>query len=980
MDIYKYQLWTGRVPNSPYSDRCEPQLYGCMDSFAENYDPNATITQTSFDDISNPCIYSLPIDCPCARDDNGQLLSPLRCYDLNSDGVINTADLTIFLGSFGAFFDCPDDCLPCVDFNRDGVVNVSDLTTFISVFGQSVGQNDGGGLNVDFSVLQDVPNDCFQFETLSSQLVQDCLDFWGVSDRNLTIFLDQDFNDIGHYTLFDGQILQKDTFSNFVITGGGSTILLTNTTEFGFFNGVNGFSFTVDWGDGNIQVVDDSTTLLPHTYQTNGTYTITVQMVAPWGITSFSKSISIPYNTSINTQLPQLLYLYQPPGVETPLLVNGLISDFGPLDSGLSIDDYITSNFTETPISVTGVTESQLSSLMVYGNPESGSEFLPNGYVLNQQVPLGGQIQLPDGSIGYSLYGTIIDVTQSYTAYTISDGVNGSPILFFDTVSNGEVITIFQIDTYGLNQYNLFTRSCDDVVEEVVIEPEVCDYCLGPQLVGENIVLVTQNLGLWNPLSQYNIGDMVNVGGCCYFSTGNNNVNNLPNTTNPSDIGKFWRLCPNQPDCEISVVDCGDLCLGLQTVQTPEGLVTTNVSQNQGTWSSMGQYAERDFVSYNGCCFFVYKGGPTIGENPILGFLNWAPCPNQSCVIFGCTDQQANNYNIFATINDGSCTYGGGDVDTDLNPVEACCDTSSLNYYLYSSICENYPPELISENLDLCVYQDEPTPGLDYEICCDPNAQNYDAFGGCTNPEGFPSLNFIVNNNICNYGGGGSLPGGSTEPLWVCDPYNELKLRCEQDGGEIEFVTQAVIYDNYWNYDIITNVFGNEVGVPSESNCEDGIRPQTPTIPQILECYTEVGINPPPYNTTQGFGSGCVRVDNVWRSFENVFGLDGGTVGPFLPNDDLYNWQSATFYTNTNLGVGTPSNNVINFNEVDINPINNFVNTKNDLTSNPPPNVGFFSSYCECIIDSLTNQYQSGGSDSSLEINPGCRSKVRNYY
>jgi hypothetical protein len=535
MDIYKYQLWTGRVPSSPYNDRCELQLYGCVDSFAENYDPNATINQTSFDDISNPCVYSQPIDCPCTQDENGQLLSPLRCYDLNSDGVINTIDLILFLGNFGNIVECQNECTPCVDLNRDGIVNTTDLIIFTSILGQSVGLNENGGLNVDFSVFQDVPNDCFQLGIVSSQLVQDCLDFWGVSDRNLTIFLDQDFNDIGHYSLFDGQILQKDTFSNFVITGGASTILLTNTTEFGFFNGVNGFSFTVNWGDGNTQVVDDPTTLLPHTYQTNGTYTITVQMVAPWGITSFSKSVSIPYNTSISTQLPQLLYLYQPPGVETPLLVNGLVSDFGPLDSGLSIDDYITSNFTETPISVTGVTESQLSSLMVYGNPESGSEFLPNGYVLNQQVPLGGQIELPNGSIGYSLYGTIIDATQSYTAYTISDGVNGSPILFFDATTNGDIITIFQIDTYGLNQYNLFTRSCDDVVEEVVIEPETCDYCLGPQLVGETIVLVTQNLGLWNPLSQYNIGDMVNVGGCCYFSTGNNNVNNLPNTTNRSE-------------------------------------------------------------------------------------------------------------------------------------------------------------------------------------------------------------------------------------------------------------------------------------------------------------------------------------------------------------------------------------------------------------------------------------------------------------
>jgi hypothetical protein len=194
-------------------------------------------------------------------------------------------------------------------------------------------------------------------------------------------------------------------------------------------------------------------------------------------------------------------------------------------------------------------------------------------------------------------------------------------------------------------------------------------------------------------------------------------------------------------------------------------------------------------------------------------------------------------------------------------------------------------------------------------------------------------------------------------------------------------VTQAVIYDNYWGYDVITNVFGNQNGIPSDSNCEDGIRPETPNFFEINECFENNGINPPSYSSNLARGSGCVRVDNVWRSFENVSGLDGGMVGPFLPENSLYNWQSATFYVNTNLGVGTPANNEILFNEVDINPINNFVTTKNNLTQqNTPLNVGFFESYCDCLISTWnTNQYQSGG-DSPFEYNPGCQSKVRNYY
>lgn len=52
--------------------------------------------------------------------------------DLNSDGFINTADLTGFLGRFGQTVSPLDPA----DINSDGVVNVQDLTAFLGAFGR----------------------------------------------------------------------------------------------------------------------------------------------------------------------------------------------------------------------------------------------------------------------------------------------------------------------------------------------------------------------------------------------------------------------------------------------------------------------------------------------------------------------------------------------------------------------------------------------------------------------------------------------------------------------------------------------------------------------------------------------------------------------------------------------------------------------------------------------------------------------------
>lgn len=65
-------------------------------------------------------------------DDADKYICALQA-DLNGDGVVNTLDLTRFLGSFGAAIVVGERG----DLNADGVVNTIDLTAFLGQFGRT---------------------------------------------------------------------------------------------------------------------------------------------------------------------------------------------------------------------------------------------------------------------------------------------------------------------------------------------------------------------------------------------------------------------------------------------------------------------------------------------------------------------------------------------------------------------------------------------------------------------------------------------------------------------------------------------------------------------------------------------------------------------------------------------------------------------------------------------------------------------------
>jgi len=87
----------------------QDQTPGCTDVLACNYNSFATSDDSS-------CEFT---SCLCPG-------------DLNSDGVISTSDVLLFIPMFGCSSNCG-----ASDLNGDGSVNTSDLLIFISIFGNS---------------------------------------------------------------------------------------------------------------------------------------------------------------------------------------------------------------------------------------------------------------------------------------------------------------------------------------------------------------------------------------------------------------------------------------------------------------------------------------------------------------------------------------------------------------------------------------------------------------------------------------------------------------------------------------------------------------------------------------------------------------------------------------------------------------------------------------------------------------------------
>ncbi len=121
---------------------------GSVEVFFTSPDSNLTFngewSPGSFDDsldfvyseIDTPDDYTLTLstddavgDCFIATENTVEEIQCSIDGDINQDGAVNTADLTLFLGELGNTCSCPQ------DINGDGIVNVADQNILLSSFG-----------------------------------------------------------------------------------------------------------------------------------------------------------------------------------------------------------------------------------------------------------------------------------------------------------------------------------------------------------------------------------------------------------------------------------------------------------------------------------------------------------------------------------------------------------------------------------------------------------------------------------------------------------------------------------------------------------------------------------------------------------------------------------------------------------------------------------------------------------------------------
>jgi len=273
----------------------------------------------------------------------------------------------------------------------------------------------------------------------------------------IPVLLLQTIDDIGYYSEFDGNILQKDVVCNFVYSATSGvatqwTYTITNSSDIFNLSYLNQSTYYLDWGDGspiqNFNVFSPLT--LSHTYPaTPDTYVITMTGDSPWGIAIIEKTVTVPF-TGMTIPNPNGNVLFFPgTGLWTadPTNYNFIFTG----DSDNTVASQVSSNFTTIPFLVTGFTNSSLNDLAQYGTPK----FL-----------LGTPVTGTTGSVGVYIGPITASTGIVYTAYTIDN------VLFYD-YPNGQ--TYYNIFSSGITA-DMITQLPlvkDESLIGVVMQPEV---------------------------------------------------------------------------------------------------------------------------------------------------------------------------------------------------------------------------------------------------------------------------------------------------------------------------------------------------------------------------------------------------------------------------------------------------------------------------------------------------------------------------
>ena len=320
-------------------------------------------------------------------------------------------------------------------------------------------------------------------------------------------------------------------------------------------------------------------------------------------------------------------------------------------------------------------------------------------------------IEVNGGSYQYEISWEILDSDGNIVLSASSDDededTSGAP---YDNVSCLEVgcYTLNMSDEFGDGwNGNVMTISTDYGAWEFTIDSGATgtgEFAVGdPSACGIVFGCMDENADNYNENATLDF-----IGGSCIYS--------CPDSTQISIIvegGSFpgevsWEILDSDGNLILETLAPGspysadDLCLA-------DGCYTLNMYDSFGDgWNGDVITISGDGVSENSSFTIENAGGSGDFATAVFGV------NNDTCVVSGCTDEEAENYNPDANTEDGSCEYD----------CESWLDTESeFTCYWYVWVYNSYDytvAEMESFGYD-CTCVEDPIPG-----CTDPNADNYD--------------------------------------------------------------------------------------------------------------------------------------------------------------------------------------------------------------------------------------------------------------
>ena len=271
----------------------------------------------------------------------------------------------------------------------------------------------------------------------------------------IPIFLTETAVDIGHYSVFDGFIEQKETMLNFLVSGTSTSpyiVYFYNTSEIELKKYLSFSNYILDWGDGTtVQIVGPNLPMpYDHTYIQAGEYTITFSGLTPWGNNLIKKKIYVPFS-GVTIDNPSGTAFFIPAGGSW----SGTELSYDYLFSGDSTCDVMLvepNPFLTPPLIISGYTKSSINDLAQYG---------PKGNLLGGKFKGNQQVTGDSGSVGI-VYTPNTSLT--YTAYTINN---------IDYYDYNDGTTLFIISGVSEIDYTCSALTKNEVLINVIDEPQI---------------------------------------------------------------------------------------------------------------------------------------------------------------------------------------------------------------------------------------------------------------------------------------------------------------------------------------------------------------------------------------------------------------------------------------------------------------------------------------------------------------------------